>query len=1103
MSARKPSKPGSSNELSATTASFLHRAAVPRPRLAIAFVLLSVVLPWVFHAAATPVAGQEGVLRFPENPPSRLGTSITYSILGAEITEVSDEIVEPSHQGLYHREFQRTSHGVRTGSERVVLNGVIRAQHVETVRGITISLDCGPIRDRIVEEGLVLSTLEYPFGLSVSCPTNEPVTIFIGVWLFHAEDDREGFRIGGMLSPDLDSAPAPAPGVLAPCKAVIDLPAGLKPGEVLSPSYTITAADGRPPHGDVYPVLYINGRQANSVVWDGKEAKVELQVSCQGHALSVSAIMPAYGSPPPPADTTPPDGYDSVPDGLSKIPLPENASQAMAGIVIPGIISVILGILGQSGAAVAPSGVPGAPKVKAGSAYDFGDGRDYYEGQSYTFDDGKKYEIVNGEFVPTTGLRDGEVYTDPDGNRKIWVGGQAWHESDWRRQAAANRDYRAAHDADWAIESTQLNPDMVASQQQYELETAAISHLGRMQHASVRHGMATEGAVDDMFGRAGELLEQIRNGEQVDYDRIARIRSYIGNRISGFTPGPGDYPPPEESWWADGGAWAEGFAETGRNLSKAQNSDGSTSWVGLGGRLAVGALTGGASEWVFVPMASTYTMKDAIDSGSSGLGAAVWGIGTAVVQDAIGRGINVGISGAVGAYQGGAAGAWQGVRSAAADQVRQAGDLLSGKAWQATGQRMVDSVSNGSKRFADLVSGREGYTGPGVKELKKGIQKSADRILGKQPKLNAAEQAKLKQFNDAIHSGDPKKVAELYRDGGMKKLSELQRKGVISPEKARKCNSMLKTQVDDSIREGTRNSIIDVQNQTQVRVKEVIVADSGSSAKSQVTRLNTDADRTLIPTFNESDLMKYANRNNLTRTEAYNDLCRKLNEAHTSNVGQSLKGKGLTTKDVDFGSYDRIGSASGQADSYPTSFTNARTGVDGTAEVTRVSADGNRISQPYKTSGQTAVDANQLNTRSYGTGRFDADPTRILPADTKPVLDQQIKSIFDGGKTGNPEALAKSVERFHKQASIGQHSTLIRDPQIGRLPDQVAVASRNSLNQASDRMITTSRLIRNVKTDPSQISEIARQNGYGSVDEFMQECIEFLKHAEAEFSVVP
>lgn len=322
----------------------------------------------MFHAAATPVAGQEGILRFPENPPSRLGTSITYSILGAEITEVWDEIVEPAHQGLYHREFQRKSHGVRTGSERVVLNGVIRAQHVATVREIAISLDCGPIRDRIVEEGLVLSTLEYPFELSVSCPTNEPFTIFIGVWLFHAEDDREGFRISGTLSPDFDSAPAPTPGILAPCKAVIDLPAGLKPGEVLSPSYTITAADGRPPHGDVYPVLYINGRQANSVVWDGKEAKIELQVSCQGHALSVSAIMPAYGSPPPPADTPPPGGHDSVPDGLSKIPLPENASQAMAGIVIPGIISVILGILGQSGATAAPSGVPGSSAAKAGSA---------------------------------------------------------------------------------------------------------------------------------------------------------------------------------------------------------------------------------------------------------------------------------------------------------------------------------------------------------------------------------------------------------------------------------------------------------------------------------------------------------------------------------------------------------------------------------------------------------------------------------------------------------------------------------------------------------------------------------------------------------------
>jgi hypothetical protein len=170
------------------------------------------------------------------------------------------------------------------------------------------------------------------------------------------------------------------------------------------------------------------------------------------------------------------NGQDSDPassfipglEGFGSIPGPDGFGQAMAGILIPGIISIILGILGQSGAAVAPSGGAVSSPAKAGSVYDFGDGRDYYEGQSYTFDNGKKYKIDNGEFVPTADLRDGEVYTDPDGNRKIWIGGQAWHEADWRRQEAANDAYKQAHKQDvdsyWEKRQQEIRDEQAALQ---------------------------------------------------------------------------------------------------------------------------------------------------------------------------------------------------------------------------------------------------------------------------------------------------------------------------------------------------------------------------------------------------------------------------------------------------------------------------------------------------------------------------------------------------------------------------------------------------------------------------------------------------------------
>jgi hypothetical protein len=201
---------------------------------------------------------------------------------------------------------------------------------------------------------------------------------------------------------------------------------------------------------------------------------------------------------------------------LSKIPLPENAGQAMAGLLIPGILSIILGILGQSGAAVAPSGGSGSSKAKAGSAYDFGDGRDYYEGQSYTFDNGKKYKIDNGEFVPTAGLRDGEVYIDPDGNRKIWIGGQAWHESDWRRQVVSNAAYSRAHKQDvdsyWAKRQQEIHEEQAAMHEKSEAEKAKDKEI------------------EDQRKKVKEL---IRKTIEIQMD-IDRTRRDIANRSAAY-----------------------------------------------------------------------------------------------------------------------------------------------------------------------------------------------------------------------------------------------------------------------------------------------------------------------------------------------------------------------------------------------------------------------------------------------------------------------------------------------------------------------------------------------------------------------------------------
>ena len=140
------------------------------------------------------------------------------------------------------------------------------------------------------------------------------------------------------------------------------------------------------------------------------------------------------------------EGTTSDPDtigiwgGISKIPLPENAAQAAAGILIPGLIAIGLDFLGRrSGAAVAEA---------MGTTYDSGEGWEYREGGSYTFDDGMEYRVVDGEFVPTRELADGERYINPAGDERIWVGGQPWFESDLARQQATNEGYAEDHQRD-------------------------------------------------------------------------------------------------------------------------------------------------------------------------------------------------------------------------------------------------------------------------------------------------------------------------------------------------------------------------------------------------------------------------------------------------------------------------------------------------------------------------------------------------------------------------------------------------------------------------------------------------------------------------------
>jgi hypothetical protein len=84
------------------------------------------------------------------------------------------------------------------------------------------------------------------------------------------------------------------------CAATIHYDPALKPGDVLSPWSIYTAVPGGQEVVPIGEAWFINGQNASSVVWDGRETTIELQYTCPGHqGYSLTIILPAAGNPTP------------------------------------------------------------------------------------------------------------------------------------------------------------------------------------------------------------------------------------------------------------------------------------------------------------------------------------------------------------------------------------------------------------------------------------------------------------------------------------------------------------------------------------------------------------------------------------------------------------------------------------------------------------------------------------------------------------------------------------------------------------------------------------------------------------------------------------
>jgi hypothetical protein len=242
-------------------------------------------------------------------------------------------------------------------------------------------MDAAPMVYYILLQGEILPNA--PIVLSGAChPASELSSDYSGCIA------GEGLKPGWDLTTHHPYSPGPSNSPELPlCNATISVPRGLKAGDTLAPDATVTSMDGAPVKGSISMVWTINGAVANSVVWDGNPAGIVLQLSCQGHAQEFSATyngtltqapgpLPGQSSTPEPSSGPGPSG-DPEPEesgvtpglgGVGEVPGPADPVQGLLGMLAPGLLGILGGLLFSGGGGGGTPVAPGTPTAPGGPA---------------------------------------------------------------------------------------------------------------------------------------------------------------------------------------------------------------------------------------------------------------------------------------------------------------------------------------------------------------------------------------------------------------------------------------------------------------------------------------------------------------------------------------------------------------------------------------------------------------------------------------------------------------------------------------------------------------------------------------------------------------
>jgi hypothetical protein len=304
------------------------------------------------------------------------------------------------------------------------------------------------------------------------------------------------------------------------------------------------------------------------------------------------------------------------------------------------------------------------------------------------------------------------------------------------------------------------------------------------------------------------------------------------------------------------------------------------------------------------------------------------------------------------------------------------------------------------------------------------------KLAGKAEEMRKA----LATLEETAKKGAPdsRAVLRLYLDGGMDDLAKLERLGHISKKEAAALNATLSQTVDRAVDKGTRETLdLWEKGNPGVRLKEVLVADSGSSAvKGKARSVLTDFDRTTVPVFDPDDVRQYAQNRGITPAQAHQELTQQFKSIHEKSVEEALPGR-LTRKDVDYKSYGGFGAKAGQSDAYPTGFATTRQATQG--KTTVYPQGGGR---PHAASREACVDQWDMEIAKHGGPPPTEIGPRIAPQEFPGIAHEQVKAIAE---KADPKSVAKAIDRvgYMAQRSEVRVTGYTMDESLARLAAEV------------------------------------------------------------------